>query len=203
MIKASSRKEWPLVQENRHRQRKLAGNKSQISGRFCLLDPIQVPGSRTDHFIDNVYSRLSPARQSEPACRLIFQLTIINIDRSCLMLRQTVWRRRRATRIVRFLLATVISKVFDESTGAYYYFNTLTGDTSWSKPALFGSEVQFIPPYVYVFDRRPQHVLLQISCVGPMSNEVNRTTDINSICLSGIEQGLLLADHLATLCVSK
>lgn len=58
-----------------------------------------------------------------------------------LSLSQTAWRRRRAIRTVRALLASVVTKVLDESSGAHYYFNSLTGETSWSRPALFGSEV--------------------------------------------------------------
>ncbi|CAM9868357.1 unnamed protein product, partial [Hapterophycus canaliculatus] len=46
----------------------------------------------------------------------------------------------RGVRLSRALLSSVVSKLLDESTGAYYYFNSLTGETSWSKPALFGSE---------------------------------------------------------------
>lgn len=43
--------------------------------------------------------------------------------------------------MARALLASVVSKMVDETSGAHYYFNSLTGETSWSKPALFGSEV--------------------------------------------------------------
>ncbi|CAM9251020.1 unnamed protein product [Scytosiphon promiscuus] len=53
---------------------------------------------------------------------------------------QAAWRRRRGVRLTRALLASVVTKVLDESTGAFYYFNSLTGETSWSKPALFGTE---------------------------------------------------------------
>ena len=54
---------------------------------------------------------------------------------------QAAWRRRRGVRMARALLASVVSKMLDEASGAHYYFNSLTGETSWSKPALFGSEV--------------------------------------------------------------
>eukprot|EP00903_Cladosiphon_okamuranus_P008234 g7927.t1 len=53
---------------------------------------------------------------------------------------QAAWRRRRSVRMTRALLASVVSKILDETSGAHYYFNSLTGDTSWSKPSLFGSE---------------------------------------------------------------
>eukprot|EP00904_Undaria_pinnatifida_P013165 jgi/Undpi1/897/HiC_scaffold_10.g04361.m1 len=53
---------------------------------------------------------------------------------------QAAWRRRRAKRTVRALLASLVTKIWDESSGAHYYFNSQTGETSWSKPTLFGSE---------------------------------------------------------------
>eukprot|EP00752_Nemacystus_decipiens_P011953 g10598.t1 len=60
---------------------------------------------------------------------------------------QAAWRRRRGIRMARALLASVVSKILDEASGAHYYFNSLTGETSWSKPALFGSEdVESYPP---------------------------------------------------------
>lgn len=56
---------------------------------------------------------------------------------------QAAWRRRWGVRMARALLASVVSKVLDEDSGEHYYFNSLTGETSWSKPALFGSEVKY------------------------------------------------------------
>lgn len=55
---------------------------------------------------------------------------------------QAAWRRRRSVRMTRALLASVVSKMLDEASGAHYYFNSLTGETSWSKPALFGAEAR-------------------------------------------------------------
>lgn len=58
---------------------------------------------------------------------------------------QTAWRRFRGLRIARTLLTSVVSKTLDESTGGYYYFNSLTGETSWEKPTIFGSQAMPIP----------------------------------------------------------
>ncbi|CAM9719054.1 unnamed protein product, partial [Laminaria digitata] len=81
-------------------------------------------------------------------------------DEAAVMI-QAAWRRRRAIRTLRALLASAVTKVLDESSGAYYYFNSLTGETSWSKPTLFGSEdvEDYLPGF------------------SPAGGETTRTTD--------------------------
>ncbi|CAM9624079.1 unnamed protein product, partial [Choristocarpus tenellus] len=61
-------------------------------------------------------------------------------DEQAAVMLQAAWRQRMAKKITRTLVASVILKVYDPSTGADYYYNTMTGDTFWSKPSLLGQE---------------------------------------------------------------
>ena len=47
---------------------------------------------------------------------------------------QCAWRRLKFLRTVRRLVASVVSKVYDEHSQNYYYYNAQTGQTSWTKP---------------------------------------------------------------------
>lgn len=78
--------------------------------------------------------------------------------------------------MARALLASVVSKIIDETSGAHYYFNSLTGETSWSKPALFGSEVL---RHIY---ERPQCCSLLFTVVSPSKNTF--CFDINFLWLN-------------------
>ena len=53
---------------------------------------------------------------------------------------QCAWRRLMFLRTVRRVVASVVSKVYDENSGNYYYYNAQTGRTSWTKPLLLGSQ---------------------------------------------------------------
>ena len=42
-------------------------------------------------------------------------------------------------RVVRRMVTKIVSKVYEESTGTYYYYNSQTGQTSWTKPSSLGA----------------------------------------------------------------
>jgi hypothetical protein len=52
---------------------------------------------------------------------------------------QQRWRAKHARRHLLAALASVYQKIRDPTTGAYFYFNTRTGESSWTKPRLLGS----------------------------------------------------------------
>jgi hypothetical protein len=47
---------------------------------------------------------------------------------------QAAYRSRRARGYVRALVEAVYRKYFDEASGYFYYYNTATGQSSWTKP---------------------------------------------------------------------
>ncbi|KAH9196351.1 hypothetical protein AeNC1_001672 [Aphanomyces euteiches] len=53
---------------------------------------------------------------------------------------QSMYRVRMARRRLRELLKAVVERFYDEDSGLYYYYNSKTGQSSWSKPTLLGSE---------------------------------------------------------------
>ena len=48
---------------------------------------------------------------------------------------QGLYRSRKARRNLRLMIASVYERVWDEGSGAYYYFNTKDGTSSWTAPA--------------------------------------------------------------------
>jgi Leucine-rich repeat (LRR) protein len=53
---------------------------------------------------------------------------------------QGMYRSRAARRRLRLLARSVFERVLDPDTGSHFYHNKHTGDVSWIKPALLGSE---------------------------------------------------------------
>ena len=49
---------------------------------------------------------------------------------------QGMYRRMKARRRIRWMIANVFEKVVDERSGAFYYYNKMTGVSSWDKPKL-------------------------------------------------------------------
>ena len=49
---------------------------------------------------------------------------------------QGMYRRMKARRRIRWMISNIFEKVVDERSGAYYYFNKRTRQSSWDKPKL-------------------------------------------------------------------
>ena len=52
---------------------------------------------------------------------------------------QGMWKARQARMAIKRMLRDVWMKVYDESSGGWYYFNKVTHESSWEKPKLLGS----------------------------------------------------------------
>ena len=53
---------------------------------------------------------------------------------------QGLWKTRKARKYLRLLIASLYEKVYDESSGTFYYYNTKTGESMWEKPKSMGTE---------------------------------------------------------------
>ena len=60
-------------------------------------------------------------------------------DEEAAMKLQGMWRARQARLAIKRMLRDVWMKVYDESSGGWYYFNKVTHESSWEKPKLLGS----------------------------------------------------------------
>jgi hypothetical protein len=59
---------------------------------------------------------------------------------------QGLYRRRRAIRMVRDLVRSVYEYVEDPKSQAAFYYNTMNGQSSWTKPRILGQEEVRAPP---------------------------------------------------------
>ena len=49
---------------------------------------------------------------------------------------QGMYRRMKARQRIRWMIANIFEKVVDQRSGAFYYYNKMTGVSSWEKPKL-------------------------------------------------------------------
>ena len=56
-------------------------------------------------------------------------------DRAALFM-QGLWRKKKAREEVVRVMERQWQKVWDENESAYYYYNNITGESQWEKPAL-------------------------------------------------------------------
>ena len=59
---------------------------------------------------------------------------------------QGLWKTRKARKYLRVLIASLYEKVYDESSGTFYYYNTRTGESMWDKPKSMGTEDLAVTP---------------------------------------------------------
>jgi hypothetical protein len=66
-------------------------------------------------------------------------------EKAAALLMQRQFRARIARRQLRMLLNSVTDKVYDPNSGRHYYFNKRTGEVSWEKPLVMGTEELLTP----------------------------------------------------------
>ncbi len=59
---------------------------------------------------------------------------------------QGAWRSHRARGLLRDLVAGVYSKGFDSESGRFFYYNSKTGESVWTKPAALGDQDLDVTP---------------------------------------------------------
>ena len=53
---------------------------------------------------------------------------------------QGMFRSKRARTLMKKMIFQVFTKLFDTNSGLFFYFNTISGETSWDKPLLLGDD---------------------------------------------------------------
>lgn len=56
-----------------------------------------------------------------------------------LVVKQRRWRAKHARKLLADAIANVWQKIRDSETGLYFYYNTRTEESTWTKPKLLGS----------------------------------------------------------------
>jgi hypothetical protein len=66
---------------------------------------------------------------------------VFAVRRDAVLKIQGLGRRRSGLTMARAVVSKCYEKMYDASTGSYYYFNSKTGESQWTKPKLLGSSV--------------------------------------------------------------
>ncbi|CAH0375508.1 unnamed protein product [Pelagomonas calceolata] len=101
-----------------------------------IFDPVQ----QIYYYYNTVTDEASWKRPAPLLWRDLGDVAPTFTDEQAAIYMQCAWRRLKFLRTVRRLVASVVSKVYDEHSQNYYYYNAQTGQTSWTKPLLLGSQ---------------------------------------------------------------
>ena len=101
-----------------------------------IFDPVQ----QIYYYYNTVTDEASWKRPAPLLWRDLGDVAPTFTDEQAAIYMQCACRRLKFLRTVRRLVASVVSKVYDEHSQNYYYYNAQTGQTSWTKPLLLGSQ---------------------------------------------------------------
>eukprot|EP00946_MAST-07B_sp_MAST-7B-sp1_P004333 g4333.t1 len=147
LVSSNYEKLWDAGRKKFYYVNKRTGHVDWLKPKVLKADDID-PTPRTRHEAELWGANVPPKHRSTPR---VFSKDLTQ-DEASLMI-QCAWRQKLAREKVAHICLQVYEKAYDTEAKMFYYFNSFTGDVTWTKPRLLGTRELDLTP------RSKQHAI--------------------------------------------